>query len=667
MALALPRRSSIGELNWRVALRPPWPGIALAGVGMAAGAAASGTAAGFPAGWVPGSQNAFTSVDNWITAHQGSAPVFTDFVTPIGDGLGHIVNALVSVFTFIGWPGVLAVFVLAALGAGKVRTAVFASIVVAGFGLLGLWADSMATLALMTVSILVALVIGIPLGIVAGLYDRVDRTLRPMLDAAQMLPAYVYLIPVVILLGIGNPAGVIATVIYAAPPVIRLTSLGIRSVRSDVMEAGVSFGSTRRQLLTKVQLPLALRPILLGINQVIMMALSIVVLASLIGSGGLGDPVLAALTIQNLGQAFTPGIAIVAMAMLLDRIVSAYGDRIGHAHDAVPAKPGFFERHRRPLMLSGVGAGVALVFITHFALGVRDFPQSWSFSISGPVNTGLTWLESHLFHYSSVPVVGGTENLSNFLTLSILNPFTSFFSAIPWWLAVFATGAAGVLVGGVRRGAQLAICLVGVGLLGVWTDAASTLSQVVVALGLCLLVGFPIGVLAYWWPWLNHALRPMLDTLQTMPAFVYLIPVVVFFSVGPVAGVIASFVYAVPATIRLTILGLRGVRHDIIEAGEAFGSTRLQTLWKVELPAARPAMLLAVNQTIMLVLAEVIVAGLVGAGGLGYDVVVGLDRDEFGLGLAAGLGIVLMGIVFDRLTQGAGQGPGGPVAEGAGA
>jgi len=640
-----------------MALRPPWPGLALVGVGMAASAAATGTAAGFPARWVPGSQAGFTSLDNWITAHQASAPIFTDFVTPIGDGLGHAVNALSDVFTFLGWPGMLGLFVLAALGAGRVRTAIFAVCVVSGFGLLGLWADSMATLSLMVVSIVVALVVGIPLGIVAGFSTPIDRVLRPLLDAAQMLPAYVYLIPVVILLGIGNPAGVVATVIYAAPPVIRLTSLGIRSVRADVLEAGTAFGSTRWQLLSKVQLPLALRPILLGINQVIMMALSIVVLASLIGSGGLGDPVLAALTIQNLGQAFTPGIAIVAMAMLLDRIVSGYGERVGHAHEAPATKLAFFERWRRPLLLVGLGAGTGVVLVSHYGFGAADFPQNWSFSISGPVNTGLTWLEVHLYHYWNVPVIGGTENLSNFLTLSILNPLTQFFGAIPWWLAVFGTGAAGVLVGGVRRGTQLAVCLVGVGLLGVWADAASTLGQVIVALGLCVLIGFPLGVLAYWWPWLNRAFRPVLDTLQTMPAFVYLIPVVVFFSVGPVAGVIASFVYAVPATIRLTILGLRGVRRDIIEAGEAFGSTRLQMLWKVELPAARPAMLLAVNQTIMLVLAEVIVAGLVGAGGLGYDVVVGLDRDEFGLGLAAGLGIVLMGIVFDRLTQGA-QGAG---------
>ncbi|MGA8295877.1 MAG: ABC transporter permease subunit [Acidimicrobiales bacterium] len=656
MALALPRRSLLATFNWRVVLRPPWPGFALAGVGMAIAAAASGTASGFPASWVPGSQNAFTSLDSWITAHQASAPVFTDFVTPVGGGLGHAVNALNDVLNFLGWPGVVALFVLAALGAGRIRTAMFAAIVVAGFGLLGLWADSLATLSLMVVSILVALLVGIPLGIVAGLSDPVDHVLRPLLDAAQMLPAYVYLIPVVILLGIGNPAGVVATVIYAAPPVIRLTSLGIRSVRADVLEAGTSFGSTRWQQLVKVQLPLALRPILLGINQVIMMALSIVVLASLIGSGGLGDPVLAALTIENLGQAFTPGLVIVAIAMLLDRIVSAYGERVGHAHEAPTSRVGFFERWRRPLLTAGLVAGIGVVLIGHYAFSTGAFPQNWSFSISGPVNTGLTWLESHLYNYWNVPVIGGTLNLSNFLTSSILNPITSFFSAVPWWVAVFGTGAAGIAVGGLRRGAQLAACLTGVGLLGVWADAASTLSQVLVALGLCVLIGFPIGVVAYWWPWLNRAIRPVLDTLQTMPAFVYLIPVVVFFSVGPVAGVIASFVYAVPATIRLTILALRGVRRDIIEAGEAFGSSRLQILRKVELPAARPAMLLAVNQTIMLVLAEVIVAGLVGAGGLGYDVVVGLDRDEFGLGLAAGLGIVLMGVVFDRLTQGSPQG-----------
>ena len=653
MALTIPRRTGLAGLDWRALVRTPWPGLALAGLAMVVGAAISGSAAGFPAHWVPSSQNAFTSLDNWISAHQTSAPIFTDVVTPVGGGLGHAVNAVVDVLTWLGWPGVLALAVFAALAAGTYRTATFAAVVIAGFGLLGLWSYSIATLGLMTVSIAVAVAIGIPLGVAAGFSQVVERVVRPMLDAAQMIPAYVYLLPSVILLGIGNPAGVAVTVIYATPPVVRLTALGIRAVRADVLEAGRSFGSTRWQLLVKVQLPLAVRPILLGINQVIMMALSIVVLASLIGAGGLGDPVLQGLTVQNLGQSLTAGIAIVAMAMLLDRIVSAAGSRVGSAHEARAARS---DRWRRPLIGGGALVVLAVAFVSHYGFGVGAFPTNWSFSIESPVNTGAAWLEQHLYHFWSVPVIGGTGNLSSFLTLDILNPITRFLGALPWWLAVFGTAAAGVLAGGVRRGVQLGLCVVGIGLLGVWQDGATTLAQVVVALVLCVLVGFPIGVLAYWWPWLDRALRPVLDTLQTMPAFVYLIPVVVFFSVGNVAGVIASFVYAVPATIRLTILGLKGVRPDIIEAGRAFGSTRLQILRKVELPAARPAMLLAVNQTIMLVLAEVIVAALVGAGGLGYDVVVGLDRDEFGLGLAAGIGILLFGVVFDRLTQGAGEG-----------
>ena len=659
MAITLSHSSGVARLDRRTLLRTPLPGLVLAGIGMVVGAIVTGAARGFPIGWVPGSQNAFTSLDSWITTHQATAPVFTDVITPIGTGLDHAVNAVVDALTWLGWPGVLVVAVLAASAAGTYLTAVFAVVVVAGFGLLGLWTDSLLTLGLMTVSIAVSVAIGIPLGVLAGISSVAERAFRPLLDAAQMVPAYVYLLPAVILLGIGNPAGVIVTVVYATPPVVRLTSLGVRTVRADVLEAGRSFGSTRWQLLSKVQLPLALRPILLGVNQVIMMALSIVVLASLIGSGGLGDDVLQGLSTENLGQSLTAGVVIVAIAMLLDRVVGAAGNRVGEGRGP---RVGRWARLRRPLLLGGLVAGLGLVLGTHYGAGTGAFPGSWSFSIQDPVNTALSWLGQHLYHYSSVPVVGGTQNLSNFLTSDLLNQLTRFLAALPWWLAVFGTAAAGVLTGGVRRGIQLGACVAFIGLLGVWQDGATTLAQVVVALALCVIVGFPIGVLAHWWPWLNRALRPVLDAAQTMPAFVYLIPVVIFFNVGNVAGVIASFIYAVPATIRLTVAGLNAVRADIVEAGRAFGSTRLQILGKVELPAARPAMLLAVNQTIMLVLAEVVVAGLVGAGGLGYDVVVGLDRDEFGLGLAAGLGILFFGVIFDRLTQGAGSNEAVPAA-----
>ena len=249
----------------------------------------------------------------------------------------------------------------------------------------------------------------------------------------------------------------------------------------------------------------------------------------------------------------------------------------------------------------------------------------------------------------------------------MLNPLQRWFGDVPWFLVAALVGTVGWARGGWRRGVLLAGCVVLLGLMQApvgytfqgttsydfvaWNDAMETLSLVVVSLVLDLVIGIPLGIAAYRWRIVDRILRPILDFLQTLPAFVYLIPVVTLFGVGNVAGVSASFIYALPAAVRATTLGLRAVQHDVLEAGQSFGSTRWQLLFKVELPIARPYLMLAVNQTILLVMAEVVVAGLVGAGGLGLDVVTGFSRSEVGLGAAAGLAMVLMGIVLDRLSQ----------------
>ncbi len=627
----------------------PWPGLVVIVLAALVAGVATGITAGFPAHWVTGIQNSFDSLANWITVHQTSAPFFAHFLTPLGSWLGDCVIWVSDFLNFLTWPGVIALFVASSLLVGNWRVAIFVVIAMAYFGLIGLWTVSMSTLALMSVSVMIAIVVGIPLGIAAAANRFVEQAIRPVLDLMQMLPAYAYLVPIVLLFSIGNPGGIVATVIYATPPVIRLTMLGIHSVPSETIEAGKSFGSSRMQLLRKVQLPLALRPIIVGINQVIMMALSVVVVASLIGTGGLGDPVLQALNIVDVGDAFTAGVAIVFMAMILDRIVSAAANRIGRPSRALSLE----QQHRKRLQQGAILAGVVVAVIIGTILsGPGGFPPGWSISISGPVNSLLTWLQTHLYHYSSLPIIGGTSNLSAFTTLEILNPLTRIAGNLPWWIPVFGTAALGLVIGGWRRALLVAAGVMAIGYSGMWSDSAITLAQVIVALIMCVVVGIPLGIAAYWWDGVDRLLRPILDVLQTMPAFVYLIPVVLFFGVGNMAGVAASFVYALAPAVRLTNLGLRQVRRDMVEAGNAFGSTRMQLLWKVELPAARPSIILAINQTIMLVLAEVIVAGLVGGGGLGYDVVVGLERDEFGLGLAAGLAIVIMGVVFDRLTQG---------------
>ena len=195
-------------------------------------------------------------------------------------------------------------------------------------GLFGMWDNTMRTISIIGVSTLMALAIGIPIGILMARYDRVQSTVTPVLDIMQTMPSFVYLIPVVMLLGIGRVPGVLSVIIYAIPPVIRLTNLGIRLVDKDVLEAANAFGASFRQRLFGVQIPLAMPNIMAGVNQTIMMALAMVVIASMIGVKGLGQPVLKAITNQYFSMGLFNGLAIVAIAIIFDRVSQAYGHRI---------------------------------------------------------------------------------------------------------------------------------------------------------------------------------------------------------------------------------------------------------------------------------------------------------------------------------------------------
>ncbi|MBT8339717.1 MAG: proline/glycine betaine ABC transporter permease [Desulfatitalea sp.] len=218
---------------------------------------------------------------------------------------------------------VIAVIAFAAWRFSGVLLAVFSIITMTLIGLLGLWEDTMTTLAMVLSAVIFCAIAGIPLGIVAGRNDRFEAWLRPALDAMQTTPAFVYLVPIVMLFSVGNVAGVLATIIFAIPPIIRLTSLGIRQVHPELVEAAQAFGATSWQVLRKVQVPLAMPTILAGLNQTIMMALSMVVIAALIGAGGLGSPVILGLNTLDIGRAVIGGLAIVLMAIVLDRITQS--------------------------------------------------------------------------------------------------------------------------------------------------------------------------------------------------------------------------------------------------------------------------------------------------------------------------------------------------------
>jgi len=275
--------------------------------------------------------------------------MFEESVIPLDKWVSEFVDMLVynyrDVFQTLKWPieqilngldsslnAVHPLLIIAVIGMiawkfSGVRLAIFSVLAMLFTGLLGLWQESMTTLAMVLSSVLVCTIVGIPLGIVAGRSDRFDAGLRPVLDAMQTTPAFVYLVPIVMLFSVGNVAGVLATIIFSLPPIIRLTSLGIRQVHPELVEAAQAFGATRGQVLIKVQIPLAMPTILAGLNQTIMMALSMVVIAALIGAGGLGSPVILGLNTLDIGLAVIGGLSIVLMAIVLDRITQAMAQK----------------------------------------------------------------------------------------------------------------------------------------------------------------------------------------------------------------------------------------------------------------------------------------------------------------------------------------------------
>ena len=262
----------------------------------------------------------FADAINWLTLNY--RPTFQSMKVPI-EFILDAVNAVLQ------WLPPVAFIVLLGVLAWRLagwRIALLTAVAFMLIGMVGLWQLTMVTLSMVMASVLVCLILGLPLGILAARSGRFRAFLRPVLDVMQTTPAFVYLVPVVMLFSIGTVAGVIATIIFALPPLIRLTDLGIRQVPEDVVEAAEAFGSNEREILFKVRLPLALPTIMAGVNQTIMLALSMVVIAALIGAGGLGRPVVEGLNALRIGQAGIGGLAIVLLAIVLDRLTQAAGE-----------------------------------------------------------------------------------------------------------------------------------------------------------------------------------------------------------------------------------------------------------------------------------------------------------------------------------------------------
>ncbi|MDQ1026674.1 glycine betaine/proline transport system permease protein [Streptomyces umbrinus] len=582
---------------------------------------------------------------DWVIDNRDSHPLFLYFFGYVSNAVVLSVRAVYLVLLAAGWAGVTAAAALVAWRVAGVRLALGTGAAFLACGLLGMWIPTMQTLALMVVAVLASVVLGVLLGLAAGLSDRTYRALRPVLDTMQVFPAYAYLLPVVLVFGMGVPAAVLATVVYAAPPMARLTALGLRGADAGVMEAVESLGTTARQRLLTARIPLARKELLLGLNQTIMMALSMAVIASVIGAAGLGDRVYQALASVDVGAALAAGIPIVLLAVVLDRVTGAAGSVTSAASTGVgPGEP----RSRWTGWAYAAVAAVA-VAVAGRLTDRLDWPEAWLVNIAEPVNRAVDWMTDHL--YSGVPYVGGTADWAGHFTTWVLDPMRDGLQWLPWWSVLLIVAALAWLIGTWRTAVTAVLAMAAIGVLGVWGPSLDTLSQVLAAVAVTLVLGFATGIAAARSERCERVLRPFLDVFQTMPQFVYLIPVVALFGVGRAPAVAAAVVYALPAVVRITTQGLRQVDPAAMESSRSMGATGWQQLRQVQLPLARPALLLALNQGVVLVLAVVIIGGLVGGGALGYDVVFGLAQGDLATGLVAGAAIVCLGLMLDRVTQ----------------
>ncbi len=558
------------------------------------------------------------------------------------------------------WLLIAAIIFLPCLIAGGLRLGLYSLFVIYFWGGTGMWDESMQTLALMGLSVLLCVVFGVTLGVMCSQSDRFDNFMKPILDTMQVMPAFVYLFPALFFFGIGGAPAILATMIYAMPPIIRLTNTGIRQVPEQTIESATSFGSSKLQLLFKIKIPLSLPSIMMGINQVIMMALALVVLACFIGAEGIGGQVWLAIRNLDVGWAMEGGLCILFMAIMFDR----FGLALSKPKTTLPSDvqkfyllPQAWEKYsiarakdigellsKRYYIIPSFIVFFLISFIDSSLFKIGTFPEDWKLSIRQPIADGVKSLTVN------PGFIAFTKGLRGFIYLNLLRPLDTFLTHIPWWYSTGIFVAIGYFTVGLRFAFVTLLLLLFIGANGIWPQAMITLSSVLVSVILCFAIGVPLGIIASYNERFRNVQNVVLDAMQTLPYFCYLIPVLMFFGGGTVSAVLATVIYSIPPIIRLTSLGLTQVSGTYSEVSRSFGGTLLQTLNKIKFPLAVPSLVVGFNQTVIMAFAMQIVTPLIGGKGLGLEVFNGLARSDTGRGLAAGIGIVLLAIIIDRIS-----------------
>ncbi len=411
----------------------------------------------------------------------------------------------------------------------------------------------------------------------------------------------------------------------------RATVYGLRRLPAETFDLADMTGANAWQRITRILLPSARDDLLLGINQLVMMVLAMVILASMIGAGGLGGEVLKAIQSLRFGRGLESGLAITAMAILLYN----YGHAIATRRPVHRARS---RSSRHWLVLGLLLAVPTLVGFIYAPLAV--YPKAWTISSADVWSAGISWLNANY----------GTwfEAIRITLQLELLKPLLTFMRGFGWAAVATALLCIGM---GLRKpllGALSALTVLAIASMGYWDKTLITLQLSFVGTLIALVFGVPIGIWAASSKRVHAAADMAVTTLQTLPSFVYLVPVVMLFGPGDVTAIFAIAMYAVATTIRYTDHALRNVDQNVVEAASAFGATPFQTFVKVRLPLAWPGLLLGLNQTIMMAVGMVVITSLVGTQGMELEVLDAIARVEAGRSLVAGLAISALAIVIDR-------------------
>lgn len=632
-------------------------------------------------------------VNDWInTVMAQIVHVTQPFFRILSWVLAQPMAALQRLLSVLPWLTVATAIVgLAWIATGR-ALALFAAIGVCLTLLLGYWPETMNTLALVGVSVPLSVALGFGLGTLGFLFPSSRRVLEFTLDLMQTVPAFAYLIPILLLFGFGPVVGLMASAIYAAPPMVRNTMLGLGNVPGAQIESGELSGCSGSQLFWLVRVPGAMPQILVGVNQTTMQALSMVIIAAIIGGfDDIGWAVLTALRKAQFGQSLMAGLCIVFIAVLIDRITWGFAEK---------ARMGRGQVNRT--FCNGPAARLLLITAATLPLGLvipalAKAPSVSLVSVAEPLND---WLEHFLIAYG--PTLAATKtNLFYVVMLPLragletaITPFTWGYSLTPglivgywviviglslavgtrsliWgctllfmgWLSYFGfTGVSwvalslfvvvlGYSLGGIRTAILSASACLYLVVTGLWDFAMLSLYLCGAAVVVSLFLGGAIGAAAAHSDRLSKLVRGVADTLQTMPQFVLLIPFLMFFQVGEFTALLAIIIYAIVPAMRYTEQGLRGVNCEIIEAAHQMGCTEWQILWRVRILIAMPVLALGINQTIMFGLAMLAITALVGTQDLGQQVYVALSQADAGQGLLAGLGIAVIALLSDRLIR----------------